>query len=72
MMVVSVTADIRVAVEISTNVFNCMFCGGICGVDSGSCGSYIGWVVMVVVMMVMFWWSRDGGDDCCCNGGSCD
>ena len=51
-MVVSVTAAIRVAVEISTNSFNCVFCGGVCGVDSGSGGSDIGWVVMVVMMMV--------------------
>ena len=47
-----VSAAIRVPVEISTNLFNCMFCGGICGVDSGSCGSDISWVVMIVVMMV--------------------
>ena len=67
-------AAIRVAVEISTYLFICMFCGGLCGVDSGSGGSDIGWVVIVVVMMVWFWWSSDGdgGDDCCCNGGSCD
>ena len=29
-MVVSVTASIRVVVEISTNLFSCMFCGGVC------------------------------------------
>ena len=40
-MVVSVTAAIRVAVEISTNLFNCMFCGGICCVGSGCGGSDI-------------------------------
>ena len=28
------TAAIRVAVEISTNLLNCIFCGGICCVDS--------------------------------------
>ena len=54
-MVVSVTAAIRVAVEISTYLLNCMFCGGLCGVDSGSGGSDNGWVVMVVMMMVWFW-----------------
>ena len=52
----SVTAVIRVAVEISTNLFNCMFCGGIFGVGSCSGGSDIGWVVMVVVGMVRYWW----------------
>ena len=54
-----------------------MFCGGICGVGSGSGGSDIGWVVMVGVVMVRYWWSYDGdggdgGDDGCCNSGSCD
>ena len=40
-MVVSVTAAIRVAVEISTNLFKCVFFGGICCVGSGSGGSDI-------------------------------
>ena len=71
MMVVSVTASIRVAVRISTNVFSCIFCGGIWGFCSGSVGSDISWVVIV-----RYWWSGHGGgdDDSCCNanGGSCD
>ena len=54
-MVVWMTAAIRVADEFSTYLFNCMFCGGICGVGSGSGGSDIGWVVMVVVVMVRYW-----------------
>ena len=44
-MVVSVTAFIKVAVEISTSLFNCMFCGVICGVSSGS---DISWVAIVL------------------------
>ena len=51
-MVVSVTAAIRMAVVISTSLFICMFCDGICGVDNGSGGSDLGCVVMVVVMML--------------------
>ena len=76
MMVVSVTAYIRVAVEISTYLFSCMFCGGICGFCSGSGGSDISWVVIVLVATVRYWWSSNvgGDDDRCCNtnGGSCD
>ena len=73
MIVVSLTAAIRVAVEISTNLFNCIFFGGIFGVGSVSGGSDIGLVVIVVVVMVMYWWSSDGdvGDVDCCYGGSC-
>ena len=74
MIVVSVTASIRVVVEISTNFFSCMFCGGVCGFCSG--GSDVSWVVIVLSVMVRYWWSSDGGGDdysCCnANGGSCD
>ena len=52
LMVVSVTASIRVPVELSTNLFSCMFCGGICGFCSGSRGSDISCVVIVLVVMV--------------------
>ena len=45
MMVVLVTAPTRVAVEITTSLFNCIFCGVICGVSSGS---DISWVVIVL------------------------
>ena len=42
MVVVNVTAAARVVVVISSNLFECMFCGGIFGVGSGrgfnSCG----------------------------------
>ena len=70
-------AAIRVAVEISTNLFNSMFFGGICGVGSGSDGSHIGLVLIVVVVTVSYLWSNngdggDGGDGGCCNGGNCD
>ena len=41
-MVVFVTVSIRVAVEISTKLLNCMFCGGICG------------FVVVVVVVTLF------------------
>ena len=41
-MVVSVTASIRVVVEISTNLFSCMFCG--CVFD---------FVVVVVVLTLV-------------------
>ena len=75
-MVGSVTALIRVAVEISTNLFSCMFYGGICGFCSDSGGSDISWVVIVLVVMERYWWSSDDGgdDDSCCNAnsGSCD
>ena len=75
MMVVSVTAAIRVAVEISM-IFcmNCMFCGGIYDVGCCSGVSDIGWILMVVVVMVMYLWSSDGdcGDDGCCYACSCD
>ena len=69
MMVVSMTAAIRVAVEVSTYFFYVF--SDICG--SGIGGSYIGWVVMVVVVMVRYWWSSEGDDGYvdCCNGGSC-
>ena len=40
-MLVLVTTAVRVAVEICTNIFNCMFCGGICSVGSGIGGSDI-------------------------------
>ena len=67
----SMTAAIRVAVEICTYLFNCMFCGGICGVGSGIGGSDIGWVVMVIVVTIRYWWSSEGdvGDFDCCYGG---
>ena len=42
MVVVNVTAAARVVVVISSNLFECVFCGGISGVGSGrgfnSCG----------------------------------
>ena len=70
------TASIRVAVKISTYLFSCISCGGICGFCSASDGSDISWVVIVLVVRVRYLWSRDGGgdDDSCCNanGGSCD
>ena len=56
-MVVSVTASIRVAVKISTKVFNCMFCGGICCLCSGSGGSDISWILIAFVVMVGYRWS---------------
>ena len=64
-MVVLVTAAVRVAVKISTNLFDCLFWGGIYGVGSVRGGSDIGWVVMVVLVMVRYWWAsdRDCGDD---------
>ena len=62
-MVVSVTASIRVEVEISTNLFSCTFCGGICGFFSGSGGSDISWVLIVLVVTVRYLWSSDGGGD---------
>ena len=34
--VLIVTAALRVVVVISSDLFNCMFCGSICGVGSGS------------------------------------
>jgi hypothetical protein len=34
-MLLLMTTDIRVAAEICTYLFNCMFCGGICSVGSG-------------------------------------
>ena len=74
-MVVSVTASIRVAVEISSNLFSCMFCGGISSFYSGNGCSDICWVVILLVVMVGYWWSNYGGgdDDSCCNGNSsCD
>ena len=69
MILVSVTASIRVAVEIIANLFSCVFCGGICAFCSGSGGSDISWVVIVLVVMVRYWWCSDGGgdDDSCCN-----
>ena len=36
------TAAASVVVGISTNLFNCMFCIGICGVGSGANSSYGG------------------------------
>ena len=45
MVVVMVTAAVRVLVVISSNLFKCMFCGGICGIisdnddNSGCAGS---------------------------------
>ena len=36
MVVVIVTAAAKVVVVISSNLFHCMFCGGTCGVGSGS------------------------------------
>ena len=74
MVVVMVLAAVWVVFVICSNLCNCMFCGGICGVGSGSGGIDIGWVVMMVVVIVRYWWSTDGdgGDDGCCNGGSCD
>ena len=48
------TAAIRVAVEICTYLFNCMFCGGICGVSSSVGGSDMAWVVMVSVFHILF------------------
>ena len=73
---VSVTASIRVGVEIGTNRFSFMSCGGICGFCSGSGGSNISLIVIVLVVMVRYWWSSDGDcdDDRCCNanGGSWD
>ena len=41
MIMVLMTAAIRVAVEICTYLFNCMFCGGICSVGSCIGGSEI-------------------------------
>ena len=47
MVVVMVTAAVRVVVVISTNLFNCIFLGGIHGIGScsgvnrGCCGSSI-------------------------------
>ena len=74
--VVSVTASMRVVVDIITYLFSCMFCGGICGFCNGSGGSDVSWVVIVLMVTVRYWWSSDGGcdDDRCCkaNGGSCD
>ena len=63
---------VRVAFEITTNLFDCLFWGGIYGVGSVRGGSDIGWVVMVVLVMVRYWWSSDcdRGDDGCCNVGS--
>ena len=43
-LVVMTTTAIRVAYEISTNLFNCMLCVGICGV-----------VVLVVVVRFVGW-----------------
>ena len=40
-MLVLMTTAIRVAVEMCTYLFNCMFCGGICSVVSGIGGSDI-------------------------------
>ena len=40
-MLVLMTTAIRVAVEICTYLFTCMFCGGICSVGSGIGGSAI-------------------------------
>ncbi len=54
-MVVLVTAGVRVAVKIITNLFDCLFWGGIYGVASVRGGSDIGWVVMVVLVMVIYW-----------------
>ena len=75
-MVVPVTASIKMAVEISTNLFSCLFCGGICGFCSGGGGSDISWVVIAFVVMARYWLSSDtvGDDGSCCNanGGSCD
>ena len=34
-MLLLMTTAIRVAVEICTYLFNCMFCGGICSVGNG-------------------------------------
>ena len=71
-MLVLVTAAVRVVVEIRTTLFECLFWGGIYGVGSGQGGSDIGWVVMVVLVMVRYWLSSDHdcGDDGCFNGGS--
>ena len=55
MMVALVTAAVRVAVKISSNLFDCLFWGGIYGVGSVRGGSDIGWVVMVVLVMVRYW-----------------
>ena len=35
MMLLLITTAIRVAAEICTYLFNCMFCSGICSVGSG-------------------------------------
>ena len=40
-ILVLMTTAVRVAVEICTYLFNCMFCGGICSVGSGIGGSDI-------------------------------
>ena len=40
-MLVLKTTAIRAAVEISFDLFNCMFCGGICSVVSGIGGNDI-------------------------------
>ena len=37
-----VTAALSVVVVMSTNLFNCIFCIGICGVGSGAYSSYSG------------------------------
>ena len=65
--VVSVTAFIRVAVEISGGGGNCGFCSGSGGID-------ICWVVIVLVVMIRGSSGGGGDDDRCCNanGGSCD
>ena len=53
-IVVSVSASIRVAVKISTNLFNYMFFGSICGFCNGSSGSDISQFVIVLVVMVRY------------------
>ena len=68
-MLLLMTTTIRVAAEICTYLFNCMFCGGICSVASGI-GCRGG---MVVDVIVRYWWSSYGdiGDVNCCYSGSC-
>ena len=72
MVVLVRAARIRVAFEMSSNLFYGMFGGGIWG--SGSDGRDINLVVTVVVVMVQYWWSSDGdwGDDGCWKGDNCD